>query len=142
MKFEIAATDLRTAISQFSQATGVQVVASPQVLTGRRSAGVRGTFTVREALSRLLRGTSLTMSVRGNLIVLTPGAAATATPAPRRLARAIPAADLTPEPQSAETPGADVPTDIIVSGYRRSLAEAQDLHRRGNQRGGARIIHR
>jgi TonB-dependent receptor len=130
IRFEIAASDLHAAISQFSQATGVQVVASPQVLAGRRSAGVRGTFTVREALNRLLRGTRLTMSVRGNLIVLTPGEPATAAPAPRRTTRTIPAADLSPPPQSAETPGAEVPTDIIVSGYRRSLAEAQDLKRR------------
>lgn len=128
VRFQIDATDLRTAISQFSQATGIQVVAAPEVLAGRRSGGVRGTYTVREALDRLLRGTSLSMAVRGDLIVLTPAAAA--APAPRPAARPSTATGMTdPEPQSAPAV-ADDASDIIVSGYRQSLEAAQDLKRR------------
>ncbi|MCH7862412.1 MAG: hypothetical protein IH998_12140 [Proteobacteria bacterium] len=39
MRFDIAASDLRSAISQFSQATGVQVVVAPNVVAGRRTGG-------------------------------------------------------------------------------------------------------
>ena len=37
-RFDIAPSDLRTAISRFSQATGVQVVVAPDAVSGRRTA--------------------------------------------------------------------------------------------------------
>ena len=126
MRFDIAASDLRTAISQFSQTTGVQVVVSPAAVAGRRTGGVRGAYTVREALDQLLRGTNLTVAIRGSIAVLKPGTA----PAPRSTARAAaaPAPAEDPAPQAAEQ--APEPNDeIIVSGYRHSLELAQDLKR-------------
>jgi iron complex outermembrane receptor protein len=128
MHFDIAASDLRTAISQFSKATGVQVVVAPNAVSGRRTTGVRGAFTVREALDQLLRGTNLSASVRGSVVVLTPSAA----PAPRRIARLEPAslAEADPEPAQAVEQAEPQDTEIVVSGYRKSLAAAQDLKRR------------
>ncbi|MBO9712306.1 TonB-dependent receptor [Sphingomonas sp.] len=128
MTFDIAPTDLRAAISQFSQATGLQVVVAPSAVAGRRSAGVRGAHTVREALDQLLRGTDLAVSIRGGVVVLKPGKAQ-----PAAVAHApAPKAEAAPELVQAE-PQEEVPADeneIIVSGYRGSLLGAQDLKRK------------
>jgi TonB-dependent receptor len=128
MRFDIAASDLRTAISQFSRATGVQVVVAPGAVAGRRTTGVRGAFSVRDALDQLLRGTNLTASIRGGVAVLKPAPA----PAPRRAARPAPARiaqNETAPVQAAEQEEPQQP-EIVVSGYRQSLAAAQDLKRR------------
>ncbi|WP_213980339.1 TonB-dependent receptor [Sphingomonas sp. dw_22] len=128
MHFDISASDLRTAISQFSKATGVQVVVAPDAVSGRRTSGVRGAFTVREALDQMLRGTNLAASIRGGVAVLKPAA-----PVSRRADRAEPVrvAALDPAPiQAAEQEEPQEPTEIVVSGYRQSLAAAQDLKRR------------
>lgn len=126
MRFDIAASDLRSAISQFSKATGVQVVVAPDVVSGRRTAGVRGAYTVRDALDQMLRGTNLVASVRGGVAVLKPAA-----PAPRRAERPAPVRVAADEPaQAAEQEDAQEQTEIVVSGYRQSLAAAQDLKRR------------
>ncbi|SDA17154.1 TonB-dependent receptor [Sphingomonas sp. NFR15] len=125
MRFEIGASDLRSAISQFSKATGVQVVVAPNAVNGRHTAGVRGDMTVRQALDALLRGTNLTATIRGGVAVLTPGTG-TVTPA----AHLTPVAT-TPAPAAAPAEDDSVPQrDIIVSGYRHSLEAAQDLKRR------------
>jgi TonB-dependent receptor len=136
MQFNIAASDLRTAISQFSRATGVQVIVAPDAVASRRTAGVRGTHSVRDALNLLLRGTNLSASITGGVAVLKPGTVPAARPA--RLARVVrddsPKGEAVAVPQAADSvPAAD--DDIIVSGYRASLKGAQDLKRRavGNE---------
>lgn len=129
MRFDIGASDLRSAISQFSQATGLQVVVAPNAVAGRRTGGVRGALTVRAALDQLLRGTNLTASVRGGVVVLTPSRAA---PAPRRTTRVAAAAPVArPLPQAAaQEPEVQEESQIVVSGYRESLNAAQDLKRK------------
>ena len=131
MRFDIGASDLRSAISQFSQATGLQVVVAPDAVTGRRTSGVRGALTVRAALDQLLRGTNLTASLRGSVVVLKP--APTRSPSgPRRIARVVAAAPVVQAsaqttPVAAET---QEESAIVVSGYRESLNAAQDLKRK------------
>ena len=131
MQFNIAASDLRTAISQFSRATGVQVIVAPDAVASRRTAGVRGTHSVREALTLLLRGTNLSASITGGVAVLKP-AAAPAAPRPARLARVVrddsPKGDAAPAPQTGDQIASEA-DDIIISGYRKSLKDAQDLKR-------------
>ncbi|WCM27121.1 TonB-dependent receptor [Sphingomonas sp. QA11] len=128
MQFDIGASDLRSAISRFSRATGVQVIVAPDVVAKRRTAGVRGAHSVREALDLMLRGTNLSASISDGVAVLKPVAPAPA--AIRRPAHAvreiaeITAAGAAPEDETAVAP------DIIVSGYRQSLTRAQDLKRR------------
>jgi iron complex outermembrane recepter protein len=129
MRFDIGASDLRSAISQFSQATGLQVVVAPNMVAGRRTAGVRGALTVRAALDQLLRGTNLAVSMRGGVVVLTPARAA---PAPRRAIRigaAAPVAQAAPQ-VAAQEPVPQEENQIVVSGYRESLNAAQELKRR------------
>ena len=78
MQFDIGASDLRSAISRFSRATGVQVIVAPDVVAKRRTAGVRGAHSVREALDLMLRGTNLSASISDGVAVLKPVAAAPA----------------------------------------------------------------
>ncbi|NLS25198.1 hypothetical protein S2M10_01610 [Sphingomonas sp. S2M10] len=127
--FDIAPTDLRSAISQFSQATGLQVVVAPSAVAGRRTAGVRGALTARAALDQLLRGSNLSAAVHGGIVVLTPSRAA---PAPRRVVRSEAAAPLAAARQQAAAVEAQDPdtAEIVVSGYRESIIAAQELKRR------------
>lgn len=128
-RFDIAPSDLRTAISQFSQATGLQVVVAPSAVAGRHTAGVRGALTVRAALDQLLRGSNLSAALHGSIVVLTPSRAA---PAPRRIARSaapVVAAEV-PAQTAQSSPQDDDAAEIVVSGYRESLTAAQDLKRR------------
>ncbi|MGK6353872.1 TonB-dependent receptor [Sphingomonas sp. DT-207] len=128
MRFDIGASDLRSAVSQFSQATGLQVVVAPHVVAGRRTAGVRGAHTVRAALDQLLRGTNLAASVRSGVVVLTP---VRGVAAPRRTVRS-PAAAPSSQPGVQDVAESEPDTDqseIVVSGYRQSLTAAQELKR-------------
>jgi TonB-dependent receptor len=129
-RFDIAPSDLRTAISQFSQATGLQVVVAPSAVAGRRTAGVRGALSVRAALDQLLRGSNLSAAVHGGIVVLTPTRAA--TPAPRRTVRSDAPAPVAAAPaQTAQADPQDPDTaEIVVSGYRESITAAQELKRR------------
>lgn len=131
MHFDIAASDLRSAISQFSQTTGVQVVVAPSAVVGRRTGGVRGDLTVHAALEQLLRGTDLAPSIRGSVVVLKLSAASLDA-APRRIARTevSPPGEELAATQSIDNTDASGQPDIIVSGYRHSLQEAIDLKRR------------
>jgi iron complex outermembrane receptor protein len=128
MRYDIAPTDLRAALSQFSRVTGMQVVAAPAVIAGRRTGGVRGAYTMRAALDQLVRGTDLVVAMRGGVAVLKP--------APKSLARrpvtvaaaqvAAPAQDAAP---GAGTDAEGTGADIVVTGYRQSIAEALQLKR-------------
>lgn len=120
-RFDIAPSDLRTAISRFSQATGVQVVVAPDAVSGRRTAGVRGSYTVRTALDHLLRGTNLGVTFQGGVAILKPMAAAPVHPALVKVAAQDSALSGAAMPDRSVGEG----TDIIVTGYRHSLTEAQ-----------------
>ncbi|QJU59832.1 TonB-dependent receptor [Sphingomonas sp. AP4-R1] len=124
MRFDIAPMDLRAGISQFSQATGLQVVVAPATVAGRRTGGVHGAYSVQRALDELLRGTGLAASMKGGVAVVKPG---------KGLPRETAGADTAATVQAAAfMPGEDgmaLPSDIVVSGYRQSLTAAQNFKR-------------
>jgi TonB-dependent receptor len=127
MQFAIAPSDLRTGISQFSQATGLQVVVKPATVSGLRTGGVHGAHTVREALDQLLRGTNLSAQMQGGIAVLKP----TGSAAPARRTTAAQYSPAAAEaPAATATDFAPAAEEIVVSGYRQSIAQAQDLKRR------------
>lgn len=124
--FAIPAGDLRDGISQFSRATGVQVVVAPAAAEGKRTSGVSGTHSVRDALALMLRGTGLEPSIDGTVVVLRPGPISRRVAPPEQTAAA---SEISAGigPAVTETPG--VPDQIIVTGYRESLRLAEDYKR-------------
>jgi hypothetical protein len=59
ISLDIAAQPLEEALYAFGAATGIEVLADGGMVTGRRSAEVKGTFTATQALRVLLTGTGL-----------------------------------------------------------------------------------
>ena len=83
--FDIAPQQLPSALLQFSEQSGVQVTSPGQLVEGKRSPGVVGTFNPGKALALLLKDTSLEFDVvAANTVVITGVNAPTSRP---RLAR-------------------------------------------------------
>ncbi len=68
--FAIPAGPLAPALTQFSQASGVQVLADPAVLRGLRTRGVHGRLSPTRALEVLLQGTGLGFRRRDETILI------------------------------------------------------------------------
>ncbi len=56
---DIPAGDLHAALLVLGRQTNLQLLYSPELMTGRRSRGIQGTFTPKQALAKLLVGTGL-----------------------------------------------------------------------------------
>jgi TonB-dependent receptor len=121
--FGITAGDLRAGLSEYSRASGVQVVVPPAAVEGKRTPGVSGRHSARAALDLLLRGTGLVPSITGGVVVLKPG------PTPRRAPIAAAAQTDTRPAASDGLSDAGEQPEVVVSGYRQSLKGAQDLKR-------------
>src|SRR6185437_15171904 len=81
--FDIAAQQLPSALLQFSAQSGVQVTSPGQLVEGKRSPGVVGTFSPGKALALLLKDTALVFDiVDHNTVVITGSAIATSHPQP------------------------------------------------------------
>jgi len=63
VRFDIAAQRLPSAVLQYSQQSGVQVTSPAELLSGRRSAAVKGLLQAQSALAQLLAGTGLEFDV-------------------------------------------------------------------------------
>src|SRR5262245_3600342 len=75
--FEIAPQGLASALIEFSKQTKLQVMSQGVDLAQRQGAGVRGKYSISEALGRLLEGSGLRFDATGeNTIAVTAGPAA------------------------------------------------------------------
>jgi iron complex outermembrane receptor protein len=125
--FDLPTIEAAQGIPAFAKQAGIQLLASARDLRGKRTNAVRGTFTVAEALRRLLAGTGL--EARESNTGITTIQRAEARPAP------MPAALLTrperQEAQPAETPPQEEPAApaIVVTGIRSSLTRAAKVKR-------------
>ncbi|HEY0339862.1 MAG TPA: TonB-dependent receptor, partial [Steroidobacteraceae bacterium] len=73
--FDIPAQELPTALLKFSEQSGIQVSSPGELIEGKRSSGVQGTFTARAALDKLLDRTQLTFaSIDPNTVTIRPAA--------------------------------------------------------------------
>ena len=73
--FDIPPQQLPAALLKFSEQSGVQVTSPGQLIEGRKSPGVVGTFSPGKALAMLLKDTSLNYDiVDGNTVVITGSA--------------------------------------------------------------------
>ncbi|MBB6253872.1 TonB-dependent receptor [Nitrospirillum iridis] len=121
-QFAIAAGDLRAALNAYSRATGLQVLADPALLDGKRTDGVTGGFSAQEALLRLLAGTGLDYTQDGDSIVLKVGVTKTAAPTPSKALAASPLATSDTSPLE----------EIVVTGFAGSVTRALDTKRMAN----------
>lgn len=64
-QFQIPAGPLAAALTAFAADAGVNVSAPPALMQGKRTAGLQGSYTVREALDRLLAGSDLQAEAAG-----------------------------------------------------------------------------
>ena len=69
-RYSIAGGDLRRVIEQIAEQADLQLTDESAPMTGKRSAGVTGEFTTREALRRILAGTGLDFRLDGNELTL------------------------------------------------------------------------
>ncbi|MGC4250876.1 MAG: STN domain-containing protein, partial [Sphingobium sp.] len=71
--FNIPSQPLADAIMDYGAQSGVQVTAGADLVAGRTSSAVSGSFAPAEALSRMLAGTGLTFRfIRANVVTLEP----------------------------------------------------------------------
>ncbi|SOB79444.1 TonB-dependent receptor [Sphingomonas guangdongensis] len=124
--FSIPAGELSSALSTYSSVTGMQVIAAPALVQGRRTAGVSGRLTAHDALTRLLRGTGLHAVTSNGVLVLRAGQK---DATPRRARHTVAAPIETPVSVATTEPQTDGP-DVVVVGYRSALTAAQELKRR------------
>lgn len=71
-RYDIAAQDLAAALRDFSKISGREVLASSELVAGKRSGAVRGDYEASTALARLLEGTGLTVETVEGAFVLHP----------------------------------------------------------------------
>lgn len=81
--FAIPAGDLNSALRQFSQQSRVQLIYPTELVDGKKSSGLSGSYTAAEALRRLLRGSGLEMEQVNDKTVVIKQAPSTAAPAQR-----------------------------------------------------------
>ena len=69
--YDIPAQPLGSALSSYAEVSGVDLVANPAAVKGKRSHAIKGNFSPEDALNEILRGTSLDyrMSSNGSVIV-------------------------------------------------------------------------
>ncbi|HLA73110.1 MAG TPA: secretin and TonB N-terminal domain-containing protein, partial [Steroidobacteraceae bacterium] len=117
-EFNIPSGDLGEALRAFGAVSNTQILFAPEVVTGRRSEGVRGHFSVEAAMSALLANTSLTYRVTASNVILVT-LAAEPEPAPVKPVR--PGAAAEPALQEYETLEA-----VVVTANKR-LENIQDV---------------
>jgi iron complex outermembrane recepter protein len=95
----IPAGDLGTALQSLARQSGTEIVYRPEQVSGLKTGGVNGTLSTREALERLLKGTTLIVRTdsSGAILIMASGDRSTTTrqvtrdppttPAPRNRAR-------------------------------------------------------
>ena len=147
-QFDVPAQGARSGIPLFAHQAGIQIMVSADVAEGLSVNRVQGAMEVTTALGILLSGTDLTPVTVGNAVVLrrqkAPAVVASrpaglvqvaqtgTAPLAQQQGGAIPPqnnpTDATAVPGGAE----DYSNDIVVQGFRSSLARALDEKRRSN----------
>jgi TonB-dependent receptor len=123
--FDVPAQDLAEALLAFSRLTGLQLAASPTLLKGAHSQRLHARMTAEAALAQLIAGNDLEGRIVGDTVtVARPARYATAD----ALAPAV-AAGAEAQGQTGADARLEQPTDIVVTGYRESVAKAQQVKR-------------
>jgi TonB-dependent receptor len=137
--YDIPAQPLGTALSTYAEVSGVDLVANPAAVKGKRSHAIKGNFSPEEALSEILRGTSLDYRMSSNGSVIVGGTTAyipAAAGASNGDVDSYQLAQNAPQPQPApaeDNPASPNPDQgveqIVVTGVRASLERSRDIKR-------------
>ena len=136
--FNIERQSLAAALSQFAAQSDRQILFSTDVVAAKRSNSIKGELEPEAALRRLLKGTGLTYRVTSDntILVETRHSGATAylpVSGSIRLAQAggfdSATQDQTAPADQKKESQIPVTDEVVVSGYRESLAQAQTLKR-------------
>ena len=143
-RFDIPREPLGQALTDFSQASAQQIIYSENVVEGRTTPGLHGSFTVNDAIRALLNGTDLKVDVNpaGVLMIRVKSADTTRTAAPTSMpanatlqrtsyqtpvaqAQSTPPAS-TAQPAEVDASGADQLSTVVVTGStsKRTLLDA------------------
>jgi TonB-dependent receptor len=137
--YDIPAQPLGSALSSYAEVSGVDLVANPAAVKGKRSHAIKGNFSPEDALNEILRGTSLDyrMSSNGSVIVGgTMGYIPASVRAPASEVDGVQLAQNEPQPaptadkpaQQQSTSG-DAEPQIVITGIRASLQRSRDIKR-------------
>lgn len=77
--FDITAQSLSSALLQYANRTGVQLVFQADTVRGLRSRGIKGTFAREDALAGLMSGTDLDYRISGNTVTISKRSAGVTT---------------------------------------------------------------
>lgn len=119
--FAIPAGDLAAALDLFSRQSGLQVMADPALLSGKRTQGLSGALSARDGLTRLLSGTGLDFQLEGETVLLR--ASGPARPV---------AAAATQSAVSTGAAGGETLEEVIVTGFKGSITRALDIKRQAD----------
>lgn len=137
--YDIPAQPLGSALSSYAEVSGVDLVANPTAVKGKRSHAIKGNFSPEDALNEILRGTSLDyrMSSNGSVIVggtmgyipasvRAPGSEVDGVQLAQNEPQPAPTADNPAQQQSAP---AAAESQIVITGIRASLQRSRDIKR-------------
>jgi TonB-dependent receptor len=124
VELSIPPEDLRTALSDFSRATGVQMLVERNLVEGKRTEGVSGSYGIDQALSRLLRGTGLDFTIDGDKVFVKPAK-------PVNPAAAAPVATPVAATAAAAPGGSsdDQISEVVVTGFAASVSRSLEAKR-------------
>src|SRR5215813_9338536 len=126
---DIPAGKLNTALEVLARQSTVELIYSPADVEGVSTRGVHGRLTIAKAVAELLAGTDLTVTTHpsGALLIARKRTAESGPTQPK--AREPPRKAQLAERDRSSDRAEDTTPEIIVAGYRESLAEAQKLKR-------------
>ncbi len=124
-KFDVPRQPLQSAVAVFGHQADVQIIGPREFTRNKISNHIYGVMTVDQALGQLLAGTGLAARRTGpRTYVITTASAIQPIPAPQVATVAVTPSDQ----EAAANPDAEA-SEIIITGFRSSLAKALDLKR-------------
>ena len=140
-EFDIRPQSLAAALSDFARQADQEILFAPQLVEAKSFGGIRGRFAPLKALREMLEGTGLRFATTpsGAILIQAPGSAAveSANGKPEigrgfwnRTLFAQAGGEAQDPPAGSQEPAAQPIEEVVVSGYRASLAAAADLKKR------------
>ena len=146
-EFDIRPQSLAAALSEFARQANQEILFAPQLVVQKKFGGIRGKYPPLKALQEMLEGTGLRFATTpsGAILIQAPGSAAVEGASGRAegprgvwnryLFAQAASNSAEPSQRSQDSQGSQEPApqpleEVVVSGYRASLAAAADIKRK------------